>query len=138
MKQREPIRSIMKTELHTVNTTQKLSEVYDLMQEESIHHVPVVEGERLIGLLSSADILRHTYGNTFAQDEKYVRASLELSSIREAMTEDLLTLNVDSHVKDAVELLSRGDLHALPVVDGARLAGMVTSTDVIRHLGDQY
>ena len=138
MKQRESITKIMNTELATVNPTQKLSEVYELMNDKHVHHVPVVEGERLVGFLSSIDLMRYSYGNVYAQDERTFKQSLDLTSIREAMSEDLMTLSVDDHIKDAVEMLGRGDIHALPVVDGDKLAGIVTSTDIIKYLSEQY
>lgn len=128
----------MRTDLQTVHPGQKLSEVYDLVKGQGIHHVPVVEGDRLVGILSAADLLRFTYGNTYEQDERTLKQSLELTSIREAMTEDLVTIDADAFVKDAVSALSRGDIHALPVIEGDKLAGMVTSTDLIRFLGEQY
>ena len=138
MKQRESIRHLMRTELHTVHPAQKLSEVYDLMNEKHVHHVPVVEGERLVGMLSATDLMRFSYGNIYAQDEHTLKQGLDFSSIREAMSEDLVTLSVEDTIKHAVEALSRGDIHALPVVDGEKLAGLLTSTDVIRFLHEQY
>ena len=128
----------MKTELATVNPSQKLSEVYELMSERRIHHVPVVEGERLVGFLSTIDLMRYSYGNVYAQDERTFKQSLDLTTIREAMSEDLLTLSKDDFVKDAADRLSRGDIHALPVVDGDELVGIVTSTDVIKFLSALY
>jgi CBS domain-containing protein len=138
MKQRESISKIMKTSVHSVHPAQKLSEVYKLMHSERIHHVPVIDGERLIGLLSTADLMRFSYGNIYEQDQHTIEQALDLTSIREAMSEDLLTLPADGFVKDAVEALGRGDIHALPVVDGEKLVGIVTSTDVIRFLGELY
>jgi CBS domain-containing protein len=138
MKQRESIKKIMITDVATVNPSQKLSEVYELMNEKHVHHVPVVEGERLVGFLSSIDLMRYSYGNVYAQDERTFKQSLDLTSIREAMSEDLMTLSVDDYIKDAVEKLGRGDIHALPVIDGEKLAGIVTSTDIIKYLSEQY
>jgi len=139
MKQRESISKIMQANVHTVHSGQKLSEVYELMGEQHVHHVPVVDGRRLVGLLSSIDLMRFSYGNVYAQDVQTAKLALDLTSIREAMTEDVVTLSERATVKEAVDKLGVGNLHALPVVDAeGGLVGIVTSTDLIRFLGEQY
>jgi CBS domain-containing protein len=54
------------------------------------------------------------------------------------MKAEPVTIPVSGTVRDAANVLSRGEFHSLPVVDGRKLAGMVTSTDLIRYLVDQY
>ena len=55
------------------------------------------------------------------------------------MTKSLITLNKDQSIRDAAELLAEGTFHSLPVVDeDDKLVGMVTSTDLIKHLRELY
>ena len=61
------------------------------------------------------------------------------SSIVDVMSTDLITIKDQQTVRDAAEILSEGDFHSLPVVDGkGNIAGMLTSTDLIRYLSAQY
>jgi CBS domain-containing protein len=58
---------------------------------------------------------------------------------RDIMSKDLTTLDIKAPVRQAAEILSESNFHAIPVTDeGGTLKGMVTSSDLIRYLSDQY
>ncbi len=139
MKRNEPIQSIMTSAVQTVNLTQKLSEVRRLISEQGIHHVPVVNGAQLVGLITATDMVRLSF-SAFGADERAVDAILDHEfSIEGVMTTELQVLNQRDKVRDAAKQLSPGGFHSLPVVDDENnLIGMVTSTDLIRSLADQY
>ncbi len=139
MKRNEPINSIMAQTPTTVNVTQKLSEVRRLMSKQRVHHIPVVSGRKLVGLLSATDMLRLSL-TAYGTDERAVDAMLDHEfSIEGVMTTDLVTLDESSTVRDASDRLRDGRFHSLPVVDGGgNLVGIVTSTDLIGYLHDQY
>lgn len=139
MKHNEPVHKIMATNPVTVHEKQKLSDVHHLIVERKIHHVPVVSGEHLIGLISGNDLLRVSWGDVNRQDPRQVDALLDTLSIRDVMQEDVVTMNSTDTVRRAAELLSQGEYHSVPVLDDAGvLVGMVTSTDLIKYLLDQY
>ncbi|MCB9706919.1 MAG: CBS domain-containing protein [Myxococcales bacterium] len=139
MKRSEKITHLMTSEPLTVHEGQKLSEVHKLFGEHKIHHIPVVSGKRFIGLISSNDLLRVSYGDTYAQDPRTVDALLDTMTIREVMAEDVLTVPPTTTIRDAAEQLASGMFHCLPVVDeGGELVGVVTSTDMIKFLLAQY
>jgi CBS domain-containing protein len=139
MKHNEPVHKIMASDPLSVHEKQKVSDVHQLIVERGIHHVPVVSGERLIGLISSNDLLRVSWGDTNRQDPRQVDALLDTLTIREVMQEDIVTLKRSDTVRRAAELLSQGSYHSLPVLgDEGELVGMVTSTDLIRYLLEQY
>ena len=139
MKRNEPIKSIMTSGPLTVNLTQKLSEVRRMMVEQDIHHVPVVSGSRLVGLLSAPDMVRLSF-SAYGADERAVDAMLDHEfSIDKVMKTELVTLQDNNTVRDAAGKLREGTFHSLPVVDAeGNLVGIVTSTDLIRYLYDQY
>lgn len=140
MKHREPVHKIMAADPLTVHEKQKVSEVHQVMVEKKIHHVPVVSGNRLIGLISATDLMRVSFGDVNQQDPRTVDALLDTYSIRDVMQEDILTVKRTDTIHDAAEKLARGDFHSLPVVDddGESLVGLLTSTDLIKYLLDQY
>ena len=55
------IAEVMTTEVITVDRSQALSEVYDLFESRSIHHLPVMDGQRPVGMVSATDVLRLVY-----------------------------------------------------------------------------
>ncbi len=137
MKKRTPVSKIMTPEPISVNTTNSVSEVAQIFKERSIHHIPVVSGEKLIGMISKTDMDKISYVSNI-QDEKANTAIYDMLEIEQIMTKQVETVQIDDQIKDAAELLARGSYHALPVLENESLKGIVTSTDVINYLLSQY
>jgi CBS domain-containing protein len=139
MKHNEPVSHIMSNELLTVHAAQKVSEVYTLLTENRIHHVPVVNGEKPIGLISSSDMMKlslDAYGTPDSANAEYLDSQF---TIEQVMSSDLVTIGADEPIRTAVEKLSPGTLHSLPVVgEDGMLVGIVTTTDLVKYLLDQY
>ena len=139
MRKNDPITHIMANDVTSVQQGQPLSDVYRLICNQNIHHVPIVDGQQLVGLVSYTDIMKlnlvldgvdaHTLDAII--DQQFTIAGI--------MSTNLATITNRQTVRDAAEVLGNGEFHSLPVVDeqGA-LAGIVTSTDLIRYLSDQY
>ena len=139
MKHNEPVQKIMAADPVSVHEKQKVSDVHHLIVQRKIHHVPVVSGRKLIGLISATDLLRVSWGDVNRQDPRQVDALLDTLTIRDVMQEDIVTLRRHDTVRRAAELLSQGQYHSLPVLDDDdELVGMVTSTDLIRYLVEQF
>lgn len=139
MKRNEPVQSIMTRDVATANITQKLSDVRRLIAERQIHHVPVVSGTRLVGLISATDMVRLSF-SAYGADERAVDAMLDHEfSIEGVMIRDVVTLDERATVREAAACLSPGTFHSVPIVDAeSNLVGMVTSTDLIAYLLAQY
>jgi CBS domain-containing protein len=139
MKHNEPVQKIMAVDPVTVHEKQNVSDVHRLIVERKIHHVPVVSGRRLLGLVSANDLLRVSWGDVNRQDPRQVDALLDTLTIRDVMQEDIVTVRRHDTVRSAAELLAQGEYHSLPVLDDDdALVGMVTSTDIIKYLLEQY
>ena len=137
MKKRTPVSKIMTSQLVTVNESNTVSDVVDIFKERNIHHVPVVSGDKLVGLVSKTDIDRISFV-TDQQDEKANTAIYQSLSLDQVMTKNVESIQANDTIKEAAELLARGAYHALPVLEKDSLQGIVTSTDVINYLLEQY
>ena len=137
MKHKPKLRDVMTPNPSTVHNGQPISDVYTLFEERPFHHVPVVDGNTPIGLISATDILKLVY-DIEGQDDRMLRTFLDHQfSINDAMSEELLTAKEDDPLHIAVEHMSNGEAHSVLVVDAqGELAGIVTSTDLIRTLGE--
>lgn len=140
MKQNYAIRNLMTDKVVSVTRQTKLSEARKIFNECGFHHLPVVEGERLIGILSYNDLMRIDSGELYKQDPKQADALIDnLSSMDNAMTSNVISVHADDSVKDATVKLAEGNFHALPIVDSEyKLMGIVTSTDLLRYYLNQY
>ena len=137
MKKRTPISKIMTKNPISVNLTNNISDVVQIFQERNIRHIPVVSGSKLIGMVSKTDIERISYV-TNAEGEKVRTAVNDMLSLDQVMTRQLDTIQAEDQIRDAAELFARGQYNALPVLEGEKLAGIVTTTDVINYLLEQY
>ena len=127
MKHHDPLSHVITTNLKTVQISQKMSEVHRLVVENQIHHVPVVDGRKLVGMISTTDIIRLNITVSNADDW----------TIGKVMKKNLVTIEINDTVRKAAHLLSDGMFHSLPVIDkDNNLIGIITSTDLIRYLAE--
>jgi CBS domain-containing protein len=123
----------------TVHAAQKVSDVYRLLTENRIHHLPVVNGNELVGLISSTDMMKlslDAYGTPDSANVEYLDSQF---SIEDIMSTELITAKSDDTIRSAAEKLSAGAHHSLPVVNAdGKLVGIVTTTDLVNYLLDQY
>jgi len=139
MKKNEAISKIMSSEVVTVHQSQKLSDVRHIICESNIHHVPVVNGNTLVGLISYTDLMKLNVVISGA-DERTIDAIVDQQfTIEEVMVTELTALTDTDTIRQATKILAEGTFHSLPVIDKQKqLVGIVTMTDLIRYLNDQY
>ena len=139
MKRREPVSNIMTTDVVTISVTSSLDEVEREMRSHGIRHMPVVSGEKLVGILSLTDLLRISFVDYYDEGESAVDTAVyNMLSISQVMVSNPTTVNKNATIREVAQLLSQREYHALPVIDGDKLVGIVTTTDLIKYLLDQY
>jgi acetoin utilization protein AcuB len=128
-----PISEIMTTLVRTAALGDKLSDVRHLMVEGKFHHMPIVDGEKLVGILSARDLIQISRSNGGAEATS---ARLDaFSTIGESMQTDLVTMQFDESVERAIDLLSDGAVHSVLVLDrDDHLVGIVTNVDILDYL----
>jgi len=105
-----------------------------MLMENNFSHLPVLENNQLIGLVSTSDMLRYYAEDPFNEDPDQLSSSYnELFSIDQVMQDNPMTISPTDSIKTAAEIFCEVDFHSLPVVEGKTLVGMVTSTDIIRY-----
>lgn len=137
MKKRVEVSKIMTSNPVTVNLSNNLRDVVKIFADKKIRHVPVVSGVDLIGMISKNDIERLSFV-TGAQTTKANTEIYESLLLEQVMTTKLDTVEAKDEIRNAARLLANGDYHALPVLQDGRLEGIVTSTDIINYLLEQY
>jgi CBS domain-containing protein len=113
------VREILESseEFPTIATDVPVSTAANVMREHDVRAVPVVEGERLLGIVTDWDIV-----DAFAQRQSEL-ATLAVSAIMTA--DDLITIEAGDTVADATAKLAQHRVHHLPVVDGGKYVGMI-------------
>jgi len=139
MKNDVPVSSIMTPNVFTLCVSDSLEKAEKLFREKKIRHIPVVNEERIIGMLSYTDLLKISIADTLNQDEEVVDVAIyNVFSIAQVMEKKMICINPNTTIKEAAEILSNREFHALPVIEDEKLVGILTTTDLIRYLVNQY
>jgi len=141
MKKREPVSTIMTKNIHVVQIEDKLTDVQEVIRKFGVRHVPVVHKKQLMGIISKTDLNRLTFSNIFEGQDDADEAVLEMLTISQVMSHKPRVVKADESIRHVAEILAVEEFHALPVVDPEdelKLIGIVTTTDVIRYLLEQY
>ena len=130
-----PVSTLMSTDLMTVSSTDKLHVAKDLFGEKNIHHLPVIDDGKLVGILSKTDYLYFIRPLDKESNEPYLNEiRLKNYTIKEAMTSRVISVSPNDSLESALEILTENIFHALPVVNGEKLVGILTTHDILFKL----
>lgn len=135
MKKHATFDSILTSDIETVQKGQPLSEVARLFREKGFQHMPVLEGRKPVGMISQNDIMRLIYDADHADSRAIDHMLDDMFSIEEVMVKDLTLLPLGGSICEAAQTLIDHDQHSVIIVDQTGdIAGIVTSSDLIKHL----
>jgi acetoin utilization protein AcuB len=126
------VQDVMQTKLFTVTPETTLPEALRLTGQLGVRHLLVLDGHRLVGILSDRDLKRAMASSATSLEVHELKYLLERLRVREFMTGAVITIGPMFPVEDAARLMVLEKIGALPVTDGERLVGLVTETDVLR------
>ena len=112
----------------TITPGDTLTAARKLFESSGVHHMPVVDDGRLVGILSASDFLKlHLLKN--------INESLDKVTVAQLMHPNPVVLQSGASLRDAAEKFSAGEFHALPVMgDDGKIAGIVTTSDLVQYL----
>jgi CBS domain-containing protein len=123
----------MQEKIVTIGASDRLSTVEDIMTLGRVRHMPVVQGGKLVGVVSERDLLRASLsnlsGNAFAER----RAFLNGVEIARVMSAPPVVIDADASVEQAALVMAERKIGCLPVMEGQTLIGLVTETDLLRY-----
>ena len=131
-----PVSTIMTTDLMMVKTDDKVVVVRDIMEANGIHHVPVVNFNKLVGLISKSDLLHFLKGMNYNSYQDLMNdVRLKNYTAEEIMTEDLECLQPEDSIEKAIELFQKNRFHSIPIVkENNALVGILTTFDILNMI----
>jgi len=118
------LQDIMTTDVETIRSTTPAEEAYERMRAQRIHHLVVLEDHRVVGVVSERDL-----GG--ARGASLRRNRL----VSEVMSAAVVTAPADATLRQAANLMRGRGIECLPVVDGPKLVGIITVTDLLNTVG---
>jgi len=139
MRNGTPISAIMTKNVITLNTNDSLEHAEQLFKSNNIRHIPVVNNKNIIGMLSYTDLLRISFADAVDDNEAYVDTIVyNMFTIEQVMAKNIVSVAPTATIKEVAELLAQKEFHAIPIVENEKLVGIVTTTDLINYLLDQF
>ncbi|MCB0586450.1 MAG: CBS domain-containing protein [Phaeodactylibacter sp.] len=132
-----PVKTLMTTNLITVNPGDKLIRIKEIFEKNNIHHIPVVSYKQIVGMISKTDFVYFMRGFSRNEEDRFVNeARLRAYKAEDIMTKGLAKLNPNQRINVALEIFLENRFHAIPVIEEetGELAGIVTTFDVIKVL----
>lgn len=130
------VAEVMTTQVHTLPPEASLEDAILFERKHKVRHIPVVDGVELVGILTDRDIKRSTPSLIGGIDRDNYEIMIRTTPLNRIMTRDPITGTPSTTLREAVELFASRRLGCLPVVDGGRVVGIVTGTDLLRAFGE--
>jgi CBS domain-containing membrane protein len=127
----ERIETIMTDSVLSIDASERVSEVLRYFSTYPIHHLPVVDGSRVIGMLSTADVMKleHYLPRSGGDASEFLDQRMNVRSLLRGAA---ITIQRSGTVMQAASLMARHGIHSLAVVDEHdNLVGIVTTTDIM-------
>lgn len=134
MSQSYLVRDYMMSALTTIPRESSLLDAAMTMRRSSIRHLPIVDGDKLVGIITERDVLRCSPSLLSEITQEEYNAIFENTPIARVMTRDPTSVTPDSPIRDAIALMMERKMGCLPVVEGGRLVGILTRSDLLNVL----
>ena len=138
MKKSVPLSTIMTKNVVKLNLSDDLTKAEILFKKHHIRHIPVVNGNVIIGMLSYTDLLRISFADAIEDEDDVDTTVYNMFTVEQVMAKKLVSISPETTIKEAAQILASKEFHALPVCEGDLLVGIITTTDLIKYLIDQY
>ena len=128
------VRKKMKKDLFTITKEERMTVAKKIMKEKNIRHLPVVDGKKLIGLVTNMDIRKAEASPATSLEIRELHYLLDKLTVGEIMTRNVITISPDISIEEATTLLHDNKIGCLPVVEDGNLVGIITENDVMEIL----
>jgi CBS domain-containing protein len=131
------VKTIMNTKIVSVSANDSLDTVDDIMNLGNVRHLPVVKAGELVGIVTQRDLLRASLSSILHVGLDQKKAFLNSIKIREVMARDVITIAPEATIQETAEIMADRKIGCLPVVDGGKLVGMITETDLLEYIAEK-
>jgi len=126
------IRKRMQTEIVTLQVNEPLANAVEATASEQIRHLPILDGDRLVGMVSDRDIKQALPSAIIEGNKAEYDRVLRETPVRRIMRVSPITVGPSASLADVIRLMLDHRISAIPIVEGGKLVGLLTDTDVLQ------
>lgn len=124
---------IMTKNVVCISPEQFLLDVKHIYEKKEFHHhIPVVENDKLIGMVSLVDFMYHISGAGLSDNHEIYKTL----KVKDIMSPNPFYVHTDATVKEVASILKEGRFRAIPVLNHNKVVGIVTTADIVKHFLD--
>ena len=120
----------------TVDVNDSIRVPIDLQGEKGLRRFPVMDGDKLVGIVTDRDLRLATVSSVVVTERRYVEYLHNTIKVESVMTPDPCTATPETSLVEAARTIHEMKIGGLPVVSDGKLVGIITETDLIRTLID--
>jgi len=151
------VKDVMNSDVVYCSPDDEVSKVARMLKDNDISGMPVVDGDKVVGMVSEVDLLKlldiPEHGDLWLpspfeiievpireliswEETKRMLSDVGAMPVQKLMEKDVYSVSPDNSIEDASRLMTRHKITRLPVLENGVLVGIVTRGDIIRGLGD--
>ncbi len=124
------VKSRMTKNPYTIEVGASISDAVALFREKGLKRLPVVDGEKVVGILTQSDIQKVSPTKATSLSIFEINYLLTKLTVKDAMTKNAITIEADSLLEEAAVIMREKRIGTLPVVEGGKLVGIITESDI--------
>ena len=130
------VKNRMTKDPYTTTTSTPISDAVALLKEKGLKRLPVVDGEKVVGILTQSDIQKVSPTKATSLSIFEINYLLSKLTVKDAMTKKIITIEATSLLEEAAVIMRENRIGTLPVVEDGKLVGIITESDIFDALID--
>lgn len=127
-----PVKDFMTKRVVYVSPQTTIAKATDIMREQDLRRLPVIENDRLVGLVTEGTIAEASPSKATSLSIYEMNYLLNKTKVGDVMIRDVYTVSKDARLEDAIYIMMKHKIGVLPVVDFGQMSGIITDKDVFR------
>lgn len=125
------VKNKMTSNPFTISSAQTILDAQEIIKKNGIKRLPVVDNGKLVGVVSGEDIVKVSPSKATALSMGEITYLLAKTKIKSIMKKNPLTISPNALLEEAATLMRDNNIGFLPVMDGEKLVGIITGSDIL-------
>jgi CBS domain-containing protein len=130
------VRDLMSTKLVTLHPKDKMQRVKELFEAYNVHHIPIIVGDSIVGLISKSDFHQIKGISKNSYDEFIKDKIFKTHPIEDYMNNEVVCCDPETPISGVIDLFLVNEIHCVPVVEKGKLVGIITPVDLLKAMKD--
>jgi len=126
------VKDSMTAPVVSISSETGLSDARKVMTESGVRRLPVVDGDKLVGIISFTDVLEAKLVTAQSLNIWELNQQVLAMQVKDVMTSDVCSIDQDATISDAARIMLEQKVSGVPVTDNGKLVGMITESDLFR------